>query len=228
MEKLVVLTGAGISAESGIQTFRGQGGLWEGRNIMEVASYEGWEKNKNLVLDFYNQRRRQLENVLPNPGHYNIAKLDSYFDVTVITQNVDNLHERAGSKNILHLHGELTKARSTKPPYKVYDIGYSDIKFGDKCENGHQLRPHIVWFGEEVPEIKSASNICLDAKIFVIVGTSLVVYPAAGLIAYVPREAKIYIVDPEIPEISSYYPNIEYIKDNATTGTQILLDKLLN
>jgi NAD-dependent deacetylase len=224
--KLVVLTGAGVSAESGISTFRDKGGLWEGHDIMEVASPIGWSKNKELVLDFYNQRRRQLKDVQPNDAHFNIKKLEEKYDVTVITQNVDNLHERAGSKNIVHLHGELTKAKSTVPPYMVYEIGYEDIKLGDLCEKGAQLRPHVVWFGEPVPEIENSSEICAGADIFVVVGSSLVVYPAAGLIQYVPESVPKYIIDPVKPEIYSYYQNLTFIEEKATTGTEKLLKEL--
>jgi NAD-dependent deacetylase len=224
--KLVVLTGAGVSAESGISTFRDKGGLWEGHDIMEVASPIGWSKNKELVLDFYNQRRRQLKDVQPNDAHFNIKKLEEKYEVTVITQNVDNLHERAGSKNILHLHGELTKARSTVPPYQVYEIGFEDISLGDHCEKGAQLRPHIVWFGEPVPEIENASVICSEADIFVVVGSSLVVYPAAGLVQYVSDSVPKYIIDPVRPEMYNYYQNLTFIEDKATTGTDKLLKEL--
>jgi NAD-dependent deacetylase len=223
MQKLIVLTGAGVSAESGISTFRDKGGLWEGHDIMEVASPVGWKKNKELVLDFYNQRRRQLKGVQPNAAHFNIKKLEEKYDVTVITQNVDDLHERAGSKNIVHLHGELTKARSTVPPYMVYEIGYNDINPGDVCEKGAQLRPHIVWFGEAVPEIENASELCSQADIFVVVGSSLVVYPAAGLIQYVPDYVPKYIIDPAKPDIHSHYLNLIFIEDKATSGTEKLL-----
>ena len=223
MLKLVVLTGAGVSAESGISTFRDKGGLWEGHDIMDVASPVGWSKNKELVLDFYNQRRRQLKDVQPNAAHYNIAKLQEKYDVVVVTQNVDNLHERAGSKNIIHLHGELTKAQSTVPPYMVYEIGYEDINLGDKCEKGGQLRPNVVWFGEAVPEIVTAADVCAEADIFVVVGTSMVVYPAAGLIQYVPESVPIYIIDPIKPDIQGYYRNIKFINEKATTGTEKLL-----
>jgi NAD-dependent deacetylase len=226
MQRLIVLTGAGVSAESGISTFRDKGGLWEGHDIMEVASPIGWKKNKELVLDFYNQRRRQLKDVKPNDAHFNIKKLEEKFDVTVITQNVDNLHERTGSKNIVHLHGELIKARSTVPPYMVYEIGYEDIKLGDQCEKGAQLRPHIVWFGESVPEIENASEICSGADIFVVVGSSLIVYPAAGLIQFVPESVPKYIIDPIKPEIHNYYQNLIFIEENATTGTEKLLKDL--
>jgi NAD-dependent deacetylase len=224
--KLVVLTGAGVSAESGISTFRDKGGLWEGHDIMDVASPVGWSKNKELVLDFYNQRRRQLKDVQPNAAHYNIAKLQEKYDVVVVTQNVDNLHERAGSKNIIHLHGELTKAQSTVPPYMVYEIGYEDINLGDKCEKGGQLRPNVVWFGEAVPEIVTAADVCAEADIFVVVGTSMVVYPAAGLIQYVPESVPIYIIDPIKPDIQGYYRNIKFINEKATTGTEKLLKEL--
>jgi NAD-dependent deacetylase len=193
---------------------------------MEVASPIGWKNNKELVLDFYNQRRRQLKDVQPNSAHFNIKKLEEKYDVTVITQNVDNLHERAGSKNIVHLHGELTKARSTIPPFMVYEIGYEDINPGDVCEKGAQLRPHIVWFGEAVPEIENASEICIQAEIFVVVGSSLVVYPAAGLIQYVPNNVPKYIIDPAKPDIHSHYHNLIFIEDKATTGTEKLLQEL--
>ena len=226
MLKLVVLTGAGVSAESGISTFRDKGGLWEGHDIMDVASPVGWSKNKELVLDFYNQRRRQLKDVQPNTAHYNIAKLQDKYDVVVVTQNVDNLHERAGSKNIIHLHGELTKAQSTVPPYMVYEIGYEDINLGDKCEKGGQLRPNVVWFGEAVPEIVNAADVCAEADIFVVVGTSMIVYPAAGLIQYVPDSVPIYIIDPIKPEIQGFYRNINFIIEKATTGTEKLLKEL--
>jgi len=226
MTKLIVLTGAGVSAESGISTFRDKGGLWEGHDIMEVASPFGWSKNKNLVLDFYNQRRRQLKDVKPNTAHINIAKLQDKYNVTIVTQNVDNLHERAGSKNIIHLHGELTKARSTIPPYMVYEIGYSDINPGDKCEKGGQLRPHIVWFGESVPEIENAAAVCSEAEIFVVVGTSMVVYPAAGLIQYVRDDIPKYVIDPVKPEIHGYYQNLKFILEPATSGTEKLLQEL--
>ena len=224
--KLVVLTGAGVSAESGISTFRDKGGLWEGHDIMEVASPYGWSKNKELVLDFYNQRRRQLKDAKPNSAHLNIAKLQEKYDVIIITQNVDNLHERAGSKNIIHLHGELTKARSTLPPYNVFEIGYDDINSDDKCEKDGDLRPHIVWFGEPVPEIEHAAAVCEAADIFVVVGTSMVVYPAAGLIHHVPEDIPKFIIDPVKPEIHEYFSNIKFILEKATTGTEILLKEL--
>ncbi len=227
-KKIVVLTGAGISAESGISTFRDAGGLWEGYDVYEVASPQGWAKNKEVVLKFYNERRRQLENVEPNAAHFALAKLEDKYDVTIITQNVDNLHERAGSKKIIHLHGELTKARSTIPPYNVYDIGYKDLNLGDVCEKGGQLRPHVVWFGESVPLMTEAARIAGDAEIFIIVGTSLVVYPAAGLIEYVPYNAPKYLIDPAKPHVYGVHKNLEFIVEKATVGTQKLVDKLLN
>ncbi len=227
-KKIVVLTGAGISAESGLSTFRDAGGLWEGHDVYEVASPQGWKKNPEVVLRFYNERRRQLEKVQPNAAHFAVAKLQEKYDVTVITQNVDNLHERAGSKKIIHLHGELTKAMSTMPPYNVYDIGYTDINWGDVCEKGGQLRPQVVWFGEPVPLMTDAAIVAGQAEIFIVIGTSLVVYPAASLIDYVPREAFKYIIDPNKPAITSLYKNVEFIIEKATTGTVPLVEKLMS
>ncbi len=224
--KIVVLTGAGVSAESGISTFRDSGGLWENYDIMEVASIQGWYKDKKLVLDFYNQRRRQLKDVEPNAAHYAIAKLEEKFDVTVITQNVDNLHERAGSKNIIHLHGQLTQAKSTAHPGFIYDIGYNDINIGDKCEKGSQLRPNIVWFGEPVPMMYEAGKIAEQADIFIVVGTSLVVYPAASLIDYVKPSVYKYIIDPIKPSIYNYSDKIIFIEEKASIGTPKLVEKL--
>ncbi|NMC39765.1 MAG: NAD-dependent deacylase [Bacteroidales bacterium] len=224
-KRLVVLSGAGMSAESGIKTFRDSGGLWEEYDVMEVASVMGWQKNRDLVLRFYNERRRQLEKVMPNEGHKGLAELEKYFDVYVITQNVDNLHERAGSTKILHLHGELTKARSTADPSLVYDIGYRDINPGDRCEKGSQLRPHIVWFGEPVPAMDEAVQIASRADIFVIIGTSLNVYPAAGLVNYVPGEVPVYLIDPS----EVYVPagrRVEVIKEGASAGVAVLKTKL--
>ena len=195
-KKLVVLSGAGISAESGIKTFRDSGGLWEGYDIMEVATPEGWKKNKELVLDFYNQRRKQALEARPNEAHQILAGLENDFEVSIITQNVDNLHEKAGSAKVIHLHGELFKSRSTVDEKLVYDVEGWEIKPGDKCEKGSQLRPHIVWFGEMVPMMEHAVKEALAADIFVVVGTSLAVYPAAGLIDYVPGEVPKYIIDP--------------------------------
>jgi len=225
-KKLVVLTGAGMSAESGIKTFRDRGGLWEEYDVMEVASVEGWEKNPELVLRFYNERRRQLAGVQPNEGHKGMAELEKYFDVYIITQNVDNLHERAGSTKVLHLHGELTKARSTVDPTLVYEIGYNDINPGDKCEKGGQLRPHIVWFGEPVPMMDEAVRITTLADIFVIIGTSLNVYPAAGLVSYVPSHVPVYLIDPGevyVPASRKVY----VIKEKASVGVALLKERLL-
>jgi NAD-dependent deacetylase len=224
-KKLVVLTGAGMSAESGIRTFRDSGGLWEEYDVTEVATPMAWWKNRDLVLRFYNERRRQLADCKPNGGHIGLAELEKYFDVRIITQNIDNLHERAGSTKVLHLHGELTKARSTADPSLIGDIGYKDINPGDLCEKGSQLRPHIVWFGEDVPMMDEAIKITSDAEIFVVVGSSLNVYPAAGLIAYAPSNASLWLIDPN----DVYVPvnrNVEVIKAKASEGVKILADRL--
>jgi len=193
LKSIVVLTGAGISAESGLKTFRDSNGLWEGHDVMEVASQKGFEKNPELVLDFYNQRRKQLLEVHPNQAHIALAELEKKHNVTIVTQNVDDLHERAGSSSVLHLHGELLKVRST---FNENDIQYwtKDLFVGDLCKNGFQLRPHIVWFGEEVPQIPKAITICKNAEILIIVGTSMQVYPAASLINYIPSNTKIYYI----------------------------------
>lgn len=215
MKHIVVLTGAGISAESGLKTFRDADGLWEGHDVMEVASPTGFANNPELVLEFYNQRRRQLLEVKPNKAHYALAELEKNYQVTIVTQNVDDLHERAGSSNVIHLHGELLKVRSTHDESYVLDWK-TDLKLGDCCENGYQLRPHIVWFGEPVPMIEKAIEICETADILLIIGTSLQVYPAAGLINYAPPKAKIYYIDPN-PVISST-TQITVIPEKATTG----------
>ncbi|MDA3882643.1 MAG: NAD-dependent deacylase [Bacteroidales bacterium] len=215
-KKLVVLSGAGISAESGIKTFRDMGGLWETFDVMEVASINGWHANKKLVLQFYNDRRAQLAHCEPNEGHTILTELERNFDVHVITQNVDNLHERAGSSKILHLHGELTKVRSTYDAEDIYDIGYKAIQTGDTCDNGHQLRPHIVWFGEAVPNMTEAIQTIQDADIFLIIGTSLSVYPAAGLLHYAPASCKTYLIDPHI--IEHIPKSITTIQENASSG----------
>jgi NAD-dependent deacetylase len=226
MYKLYVLTGAGMSAESGIKTFRDSGGLWEEYDVMTVASIEGWHQNPQLILKFYNERRKQLETAQPNTGHLGLVELEKYFQVKIITQNVDNLHERAGSSHVLHLHGELTKARSTGNPALVYDIGYKDINWDDKCEQGHQLRPHIVWFGEAVPEIETAINMLQDADALAVIGTSLNVYPAASLVNYVSPQVPIYLIDPNEVAASSRR-NTEFIREKASTGVMILKNKLL-
>lgn len=225
-KKLVVLTGAGISAESGIRTFRDMGGLWEEYDVMEVASPEGWAKNPQLVLQFYNERRRQLKNAKPNLGHIALAQAEQHFIVNIITQNVDDLHERAGSSCVLHLHGELKKARSTTNPSNIVDIGYGDINWGDTCEKGFQLRPHIVWFGEEVPAMTDAIKLVQGAEIFAVIGTSLNVYPAAGLINYVPKCCPVYLVDPNNVNISQH--NITFIKEKASTGVPQMLNMIHN
>ena len=223
MHKLYVLTGAGMSAESGIKTFRDSGGLWEEYDVMTVASIEGWYQNPQLVLRFYNDRRRQLEHAQPNAGHLGLAELQKYFDVYIITQNVDNLHERAGSKHVLHLHGQLTQARGTDYTTPVYDIGYKDITWGDTCERGSQLRPHIVWFGEAVPAFSDAVEMVHNADAFAVVGTSLNVYPAAGLIDYVPSNVPIYLIDPnDVP----HSRRVEFIKEKASLGVEILKERL--
>lgn len=224
MKHLIVLTGAGISAESGIKTFRDANGLWEGYDVMEVASPEGFAKNPELVLDFYNQRRRQLLKVKPNSAHKDLAELEDIFNVSIITQNVDDLHERAGSKEVVHLHGELLKVRST---YDETDIKYwdKDLKIGDCCEKGYQLRPHIVWFGEAVPMIDKAIDICQSADILLIIGTSLQVYPAASLMNFVSEKVPLYYIDPK-PSINSS-GNLKVIPKTATQGLKSLKEELL-
>lgn len=217
MKKLVVLTGAGISAESGIPTFRDSNGLWEGFDVNEVATPGGWKKNPALVLDFYNQRRKRALEVEPNDGHKILAELEELFDVTIVTQNVDNLHERAGSKHVLHLHGSLFQSRSTVDESLVYKIDGWELKLGDLCAKGSQLRPHIVWFGEMVPMMDTAAMAASQADIFLVVGTSMAVYPAAGLINYVPVVAPKFIVDPKIPDVGQI-PNVTTIAENASTG----------
>ena len=216
-KKLVVLTGAGISAESGIKTFRDSNGLWEGHDVMEVATPEGWQKNKKLVLDFYNQRRKQSMEVEPNGAHFCLAALEKDFDVTIVTQNVDNLHERAGSTNVIHLHGELAKSQSTLDPSLVYELDHWEIKLGDKCEKGSQLRPFIVWFGEMVPMMEPAARAAQEADIFAVIGTSMLVYPAAGLIQYTAEEIPKYIIDVKIPKIG-HINNLIKIEDFASSG----------
>ena len=226
MKKLVVLTGAGMSAESGIKTFRDAGGLWEGYDIMEVASPQGWAKNRELVLDFYNQRRRNLKDANPNSAHFALAKLQKKYDVSIVTQNVDDLHERAGSNKIVHLHGELTKSRSTVHPYNIYEIEGTELNLGDKCEKGSQLRPNIVWFGEEVPEMDRAVEITSQADILLIIGTSMVVYPAASLLNYAASNIPIYYIDPAVPDYK-FRNNVLHIKEKATVGMEILIQNYL-
>lgn len=226
-KKLVVLTGSGISAESGLATFRDAGGLWEGFNVHEVASIEGWNANRSKVLEFYNLRRKQASKAKPNEGHLALKELEDIYDVVVITQNVDNLHEKAGSSNIIHLHGELTKARSEDNPYEVIEIGDQEIKLGDKSADGSQLRPAIVWFGEMVPMIEKAALEVMEADILLVVGTSLAVYPAAGLVNYAKQSIPKYIVDPSDPELFSY-EGWEHIRKTATKGVPELVEILKN
>lgn len=225
MKKIVVLTGAGISAESGLKTFRGHGGLWEGHDVTEVASPQGFARNPDLVLRFYNERRAQAKMAQPNPGHFALVELEKSYQVQIITQNVDDLHEKAGSSNILHLHGELTKIRSvTDPSYIVEANG--DIHVGDLAPDGGQLRPHIVWFGEEVPMILPAAEMISDADIVIIIGTSMVVYPAAGLLNYAPMGVPIYVIDPNKPAMAAM-GNVEFIQDPASAGVPKLVARLL-
>lgn len=225
-KKIVVLSGAGISAESGISTFRDSGGLWEGFDIMEVATPEGWQKNKALVLDFYNQRRKQALEVKPNLGHLALKKLEEKYEVVIITQNVDNMHEKAGSSNVIHLHGELFKSRSTVDPNLIYEMTDWELKLGDKCEKGSQLRPHIVWFGEMVPMMDVAMKEIRNIDIFIVVGTSLVVYPAAGLIDYVSDLIPKYVIDPNMPHVENR-PNLHLMEEKASSGLQKLAKELL-
>lgn len=226
MKKVVVLTGAGISAESGISTFRDSNGLWENHRIEDVASPEGWKRNRDLVLDFYNQRRKQLLTCQPNAAHTALAQLEQKYEVTIVTQNVDDLHERGGSSKIIHLHGELLKARSTTDESLVYDWK-DDITNLNKCEKGSPLRPHIVWFGEAVPLMELAIAKVRQADIFIVIGTSLVVYPAAGLINYTGYEIPKWLIDPN--EITTpRIPHLEFVREKATVGTRWLVNKLLS
>ena len=223
-KKLVVLTGAGISAESGLKTFRDSDGLWEGYDIEDVATPRAWKKNPQLVLEFYNYRRREVAKAQPNAAHIGLAELQDDFDVHIITQNIDDLHERAGSKKVLHLHGEIFKMRCERNEELVYEIR-DDINWGDKSEKGFQLRPHIVWFEEPVPMIEEAMKITRTAEIFVVVGTSLVVYPAAGLVNFAPWQIPKFIVDKKVPYTSSLY-NLTAIEMPATEGVKELQKRL--
>lgn len=217
-KKLVVLTGAGVSQESGIKTFRDSDGLWENYPVEDVASIQGWRKNKELMLRFYNERRAQLATVEPNKAHRIIAELEKYFDVTVVTQNVDNLHERAGSTKVVHLHGELTKARGVDNDNEIIDIGYEPISLGDKSPSGAQLRPHIVWFGEAVPKLEEGAVAVSECDILLVVGTSLAVYPAAGLVNYITPGRPIYLIDPKPIKIN--YSQYVQIEDVASSGME--------
>ncbi len=227
MKKLVVLSGAGISAESGIKTFRDSGGLWEEHRVEDVATPEAWQRNPELVQKFYNERRRQALDVHPNRAHRILAELEDHFDVTIITQNIDPLHEKAGSSKVVHLHGELFKSRSSSNPNLIYDIEGWELKAGDFCAEGSQLRPHIVWFGEQVPMMTVAMEITEGADIFVVVGTSLAVYPAAGLVHYVKEDVPIYLIDPVQPEIN-LSKNMTFIEEKATVGVAKLFDLIVN
>lgn len=225
MKRVVVLTGAGISAESGLKTFRDSDGLWEGYNIEDVATPEAWERNPELVQDFYNQRRRSVLEAVPNAAHYALAKLEEKYDVTIITQNIDDLHERGGSTKVIHLHGIITRSQSGIKANLTYPINGWELKMGEMCELGSQLRVHVVWFGEAVPMIETAAQICANAELFILVGTSLAVYPAAGLINYVPRNVTKYIIDPNIPTTTNN--RMVEMPYKATVGVPMLIDELM-
>ncbi len=226
MKKIVILTGAGISAESGIQTFRDSGGLWEGYDVQEVATPEAWDRNPVLVQRFYNERRKNCREAQPNVAHTAIARLQEKYDVTVITQNIDDLHERGGAKKVIHLHGLITKSRSSADPDDLYDIDGDEIQMGEFAKDGSQKRPHVVWFGEDVPMIHTASGICYDADIFILCGTSMNVYPAAGLIKFVPFASPKYIIDPNLPSMGDF-GNMVKIEKVASIGMTELVDQLL-
>ena len=226
MNKVVVLTGAGMSADSGLKTFRDSDGLWEGHDIKEVATPQAWERDKELVLEFYNQRRKQAHSVDPNAGHKALAKLEEQYDVTIITQNVDDLHERGGASEVIHLHGELSKVRSEDDPSLIYDIGGDPIELGDTADDGAQLRPHVVWFGEPVPNMSKAAEVVPQADILIVIGTSLVVYPAAGLVDLVDQEIPKYIIDPATPELRTL-EGWKHIQKPAAEGTPKLIQELL-
>ncbi len=224
-KKAVVLTGAGISAESGLKTFRDAGGLWEGHNVYDVATPEAWVRDPELVQQFYNERRKSVLAALPNEGHRALVKLEEKYNVTIITQNIDDLHERAGSSDIVHLHGIITRSQSSRRPDLTYEIDGWELRMGEKCELGTQLRPHVVWFGEAVPMIEKAAQICQEADVFMVIGTSLQVYPAAGLIDLVPGSALKFIVDLNEPSVSY---DVERITEPASVGVPKLVDRLLN
>lgn len=224
-KSIVILTGAGISAESGLQTFRDADGLWEGYNVYDVATPEAWSRNPEMVQEFYNMRRKAVLEADPNPAHYALAKLEEKYSVTIITQNIDNLHERAGSSNVVHLHGIITKAQSSKNPNLLYDIEGWELKIGERCALNSQLRPHVVWFGEPVPMIEPAAKICSRADIYIIIGTSLNVYPAAGLSDYVPQEAEKILIDPKVPGV--YLPNLRIVAEKASVGVPSIVEELL-
>lgn len=225
MKKVIVLTGAGMSADSGLGTFRDSGGLWEEHDIYDVATPEGFRRNPEMVLRFYNERRRTVHEAEPHAGHKALARLEEHFDVTIVTQNIDNLHERAGSTDVLHLHGEITKVRSVEDPSLVYDIGGDPIEVGDTAEDGAQLRPHVVWFGEMVPNMEQAAEVVPKADLLVVIGTSLVVFPAAGLVDLVNQSTPRFVVDPSQPEIN--LEGWEHIAKRAETGTPELVERLI-
>jgi NAD-dependent deacetylase len=225
-QKIVVFSGAGISAESGIQTFRDGDGLWENHDIQQVATPEAWSKNPKLVLDFYNERRKQVLSAKPNEAHQSLVLLEQFFDVQIITQNIDDLHERAGSTKVLHLHGEILKAQSTFDG-TLYDWNKSKLSLGDKCPKGYQLRPHVVWFGEPVPNMVTASNCCEGVDFLIVIGTSLNVYPAANIINFVSEDCKKYLIDPKIPQ-SFIGNNIQRIEKKASEGVVELVNQLLS
>lgn len=224
--KIVVLTGAGISAESGIATFRDSNGLWEQHRIEDVATPDGWRKNPQLVLDFYNQRRKQAATVAPNAAHIALAKLEEKHEVFIVTQNVDDLHERGGSSHVLHLHGMLRMVRSSLDPALVYDIEDQELHLGDKCEKGSQLRPHIVWFGEAVPNMEKATYLAEMADVFMVIGTSLQVYPAAGLLHFAPSHIPKYLIDPNAEAVAGV-ENLTVIREKAGIGVPALVEELL-
>lgn len=227
MKKIVVLTGAGVSAESGLKTFRDHDGLWHNYRVEDVATPEAWERDMDLVLDFYNQRRKNLLEAKPNAAHIALAKLEAGYHVNVITQNIDDLHERGGSSSVLHLHGELKKVRSSVDPSLVYELQGWELKKGDLCEKGSQLRPHIVWFGEPVPLIDKAVELCAEADIMIVIGTSLKVYPAAGLIHYAFAGAPKYYIDPKAVAVS-FIPKLEIIRKTAGEGVPELVNRLMS
>lgn len=224
--KVVVLTGAGISAESGLKTFRDSDGLWEGYDIYDVATPEAWERNPALVQQFYNERRKSVVEAQPNAAHFALVKLEEKYDVTIITQNIDNLHEKAGSGNVIHLHGVITKSQSSINSKLTYTIDGYEIKMGEKCELSSQLRPHVVWFGEAVPMIETAAEICAKAEIFMVIGTSLAVYPAAGLINFVPHSADKYLIDPKASTLS-FGKKVKAVAEKASIGVPVLVEELL-
>jgi NAD-dependent deacetylase len=227
MKKIVVLTGAGVSAESGLKTFRDHDGLWHDYRVEDVATPEAWERNMDLVLDFYNQRRKNLLEAMPNSAHTALAELQNKYIVSIVTQNVDDLHERGGSSNVLHLHGELKKVRSSVDPSLIYELKGWELKKGDLCEKGSQLRPHIVWFGEPVPLIEQAAELCADADIMIVIGTSLQVYPAAGLIHYAFAGAPKYYIDPKAIAVP-FIPKLEVIRKTAGEGVPELVTRLMS